>query len=415
MLTMNNLKTTFSLAVFVFTSPLYGALSDDLEAFASYKTGQAKAALHQARLAAYKDSHNSPERHEVEKQLLSFLKSEAENDAKHYVCLWLGDLGSKASLPLLEELSKHPELADVAMIAQSEIQGSWQLEARRGDSSKASDLSRIEKSSSPAKDIINLIESDDPERVRLGFEACRLGLGSGEVQNWFVDNLTRLTETRQILALNTLKELRGPAYRTYTQQCARKGLTGAKLQALSLLRWEDDIDFLIENLGEAEEYREAAMVSLSLMPREALAPVIERTLQEENSDLKSAMIEVIHRRGDGVASRELWSLAQGGSSLAKPAIRALGASESPDRARELLSAFIASEGQPLNGDWKMATWNLMRRHPNPKELAGVIQKAGEGASPSMSKVLMALSKKVQSLGRIPSLTSLGYPAKATKN
>lgn len=415
---MKNHFATISIIAFL---SLHLAIASDLEQalkpFAAYQYGQSKKVLHDARLTAFRGTNDPAVRQKNEQLLLAFVQSGASPDARREACLWLRDLGTEASLPVLNPLTGQEKLADAAQMAIDAIQAR-KPEAAEVLNPLASFKEEVLKSQRKLDLLTQALSGEDERRARLAFQLIGEGVATTEATAWLGENLSKLSEARQVTGMNLLVQSHAKEKGAVITKLSRDGSGEARLQAIRLLgnlgRGED-VPFLQERwLGADDAAADAARTALLVMPVEVVRESILRHLQGADARAQGKAIDVAAARGAAFAADALFRIAgEDTNPNQKAAIRALGKAAPPEAFPRVLLAFVEAQGRETAGDLKTAAWELARRQPSYDQAVQKIEAAKANRPEEMAKSLAAMAVRLSGLIPKVSLEDVKNPKAAT--
>lgn len=340
-------------------------LKPKLDAFASYRFGQPKKVLHEARLAAYHDTGQEAVRHENEKLLGEFVESDAALDARREACLWLGNLGSSASVPVLKRLLAQKDFSDVAQIA---------LDSLGDRANSPPDIStapgafarEVRDSSGPLALLSAAWRGNDEARSRHAFELVRRGVAAEQATQWLADHYSELSPPRQIVAMQVLLDVGSPHRGQVIEALARGGkaeVRQAAVRNLGFLQRQQDVALLMDlTLGSDRELAEAARQALLSLPHSLIEEPLLRNLQTSDPATQAKAIELAESARLEAAAQTLVALSKdAGNPNREAAARALGKVAPPGMLEDMIGLFIQSIGSPLEAPFKQALWDLARK------------------------------------------------------
>ncbi len=404
-------KLTVCLIVFALLCVSAHAVELDkaLSKFSVYKHGDAKQVLHEARMAAFRNANDHQTRLKHENLLLGFVQSDATVAARREACMWLSDMATDASKPVLSELAKQPEFADVAQIA---------LDAFKAPSEATvdNDLARLKaeilSSKNPDGLIKDAITGNDIKKARVAFYLLETGAVETNMDDWLGKNILKLDSQKQFLTMNVLINSGSADTAKVLKKVAENGEGEARLYAIKNVGASaDGLELLVKMLmGEDKGLSNAARDAMLAAPEKALQGDVLRLLNSGDSSLQAAGIYIAETRGLKYAADALWKIAEDESNPNRgDAVKALGSAAPLSQYSRILEALIGSVGSPAYGNWKIALKNASFRMPDYDKAIAVLSEAKGQAPADLAKTLDALSGKLKQLKPIISVERAKAP------
>lgn len=377
-------------------------LKPKLEAFASYRFGQPKKVLHEARMAAYRNTAEERVRQHHEQLLLAFVESEAAVDARREACLWLGHLGSPASAPALKRLLAQEDFADVAQIALDCLDD-------RADSppsistARSAFASEVRNSSEPLPLLTAAWRGEDEGLSRHAFELVREGLAAPQAAQWFAEHHDELSPPRQITAMQVLLDAGSPHRIHVITTLSREGAGEARQTAVRLLGFlqrQEDVSYLMDLYhGTDQDMAQSARQALLTLPLPLIQQHLVRDLQGTEPATQARAIELAELTRAAFATQALLAISRDENNPNRvAAIRSLGKVAPPAMLGDMIGLFIQSIGSPLEAPFKQALWDLARKQEDHGATQRLLQThAAETKDKTSRKVLEVLGSRLDRL------------------
>jgi len=383
-----------------------------LKPFASYTYGQSKRLVHDARMTAFRGANDPAVRLKNEQALLNFIQSDATVSARREACLWLSDLGTEASRPVLQRLVTQDGFADAAQIALDAIQN--RPPAPVGSANSLARFKQKFLESSHQLDlVIEALVGADESLARLALQLVAENTSVREAAAWLEGNIQKLSEARQVAAMNVLLALNAKEKIPVITHLSRNGSGVARLEAirhLGILGDQNDIVFLRGLwLGADEASADAAGKALLVMPEDFVREVILGSLQGAAIQAQGKAIEVVSARGLAFATAALFRIAGDDTNPNQAAaFRGIGRAAPPDALARALQMFLQSDGKAKALDHQ-AVWDLARRQPDYDQAITTITLATARSSPATAQLLTAMIGKLSQLKPKASLQEVRAP------
>ena len=359
-----------------------GDLAFHLEAFSAYRFGDAKDSLHATRLAALRGANAAEVRRENERLLIAFVESAASVDARREACLWLANLGTEASVPVLEALAGDERFADVAGIALAEVRGE-----RPGWHGA---------SPAPAIRVPAALIGDDEREARMAFEAIATGAANKDARAWLVANLAGLPPHRQLVAMHALLRADANEAAAAVEQLTESPDVGVRSAAV--VARARDISYLTSVLfGEDETWKPAAIEAMVAAPEHAVREWISKGLRVSDVEMQAMAIDIAARRGAGFAGDGLLRIANDAANPnRKAAIAAIATATPVDMMDEVVGRWLAAAGGEVASDWQATVWAVARRQPDYPVAVRALQARVADAPESSRAAIVAMAGRLES-------------------
>ena len=398
------------ITLMLFVAPLLCEAADlksALDQFAAYEYGQPKKVLHDTRMTAFRGTNDKQQRLKHEQLLLEFVQSSFPVIARREACMWLSDLATEASGPVLEKLAKQDDFADVAQIALDALK--QEPAASRGPSCSCGKYkSEVMQSKKPADALTDALLGDNDDTARLAFGLIADGVAAKDASAWLGKSIRKLSESRQIIAMNVLLQLDAKEKADAITAIARKGEGEARLAAvrhLGALGREENMEYLTGLwLGADEPLAKAAAEALRALPADVIEDHMLGFLQSEDIAVQGKAIELVKLRGDAYAANALFEIVgQATNPNQKAAIRAIGKAAPPDALLNVLRGYVSVADTGIGKDMQMAVWDLARRQPD-YDQALALMAAQTASLETVSTALSAMAKKLEGMKAKPETT-----------
>lgn len=377
-------------------------LAPALAEFASYEFGQDKEILHQARMAAYRNSGDESVRRSHEQVLIDFVQSDARLDARREACLWLAHLGSTASEPVLKRLHKQEGFADVAQIALDAVTG--KVSAKPGI---ATALGAFEAEVLASQEPLTLLKAawqgSDDARSRHAFELLRRGKGGQAAAAWIAEHHAKLSAQRQRIAMQLLLELGVPeavGMIVTLSRTAEGELRSAAVRNLGFLKRSEDVPFLMNlHRGNDEALAQSARRALHTLPTALIQDALLSELKSADAGHQAKAIALSSRAPTRPTAEALLAIAgQKDNPNRIEAARLLGKAAPPGMFEDMIGRFVQSIGTDLETPYKQALWDLARKQPDHQATRRLLQtQAAKLDNNSASSVLKGLGSRLDRL------------------
>lgn len=331
-------------------------LGAKLKQFASYEFGQSKKILHDARMAAYVNTHEAGVRERHEALLLDFLRSDASIDARREACFWLGNVGSKKSETTLKKLREQEDFTDVARIA---LDGLENKGIGNPEFITPQRAFQAEVMGSKKPLFVLTAAWKDEERSRHGFELVRKGVAKEQAMQWLADHYSEFSVKRQIMVIHVLVESGSPKREIVIEALSRQGRGEVREMAvrnLGFLQRERDVAFLMGlYLGSDEESADCARRALLTLPARMLQSALTEALRGSDGPAQAKAIELAEWMRDSTLVEELVAISTEEKNPNQvAAIRVLGKVAAPEMLEDMIDRFEDVVGSPLEGSYKKA-------------------------------------------------------------
>ncbi len=371
-------------------------LHSALNAISGYQFGQAKENLHAARLAAFRGADDGEVRAANERLLLGFLESDASVDARREACLWLANLGTAASVPVLEALAEDERFADVANIALAEVKGERSYTA----SNKIA----------PTPPESDAMLGDDERAARMAFESIAANADTTEARAWLIANHSEVPPHRQIVAMNTLLRADAAASAEVVDMLTASEhpeVRNAAIAVLGSLGRPQDIPrltaWLEADADEDESLQAAALAAWVAAPESTVRDALTAWLRGEDAFTQAKAIEIAAQRGASFAVEDLLRIAKDPANPnRKSAATAVAWASPPETFAEVVEIWIAAAGGEMEADWQTATWALARRQPDYSTAIRTLESRAAEAPPKARAAIHSMANRLKSaLPEIP--------------
>ncbi len=387
-----------------------------LDKFKSYEQGKSVAELAATRQAVFLDSNDPAVRATREGELLAFIASDANPQAKAIAIDWLGSIGGAASVPGLIAARATPAIGAPVAAALERIPGQEAEKAKlpvtttpsvvNADAGEvASFTSALDKGpGSPAADalIASAMRSPNEHLVGAALRRIRSGAGSAALPALLLGTLAQSPQPRQAMLCDALatrpepaKELRGVL--TDHVGAGDPEFRSAAIVTLGRILQSDDLELLLDLAAatSAPELSAAATAALRRGTHAGINPALIR-LADKGGPRAIAAIEALASRDALEAVVDLWTLtAVQDAGVAEAALKALGSLISPAELDGLVKKLIAADGTPPAAALSQLIWNVTRRHPDPAAAADLLEKASANASAATKELLLRYATRIR--------------------
>ena len=378
-----------------------------LEQFKSYEQGKPMAQLVATRQALFSGTGDEKIRSQRERELLAFIASDAQPQAKAIAIQWLGSLGSAASVPALIAARETPALAAPVAAALECIPGPEAERARLATpksplavATSVAEVAEFSKTmdSKPNDEIIlKALSSPNDHLAGSALRRIRAGAGSSEKM---IAAITQLPPARQAMLCDALSTRADAANALHPVLIARAktgdpGSRAATLEASGRILRPDDLMFLLDlAMNGSPEIKSAARTAFTRATDPGINPALIRMAAATDNAQALIAIETLADRAAVEAVTPLWTLAEkAGTQTA--ALKALGALIMPDDLPALLKKLAAADGTPLAETLGKTTWEVVRRHPDPANAADLLEKASANSPAAVKELLERYATRIR--------------------
>ena len=379
-----------------------------LDQFKSYEQGKSVGELAATRQAVFLGTNDPAVRATREGELLAFIASDANPQAKAIAIEWLGSIGSAASVPGLIAARATPALGAPVAAALERIPGPEAQQARLPKttnppviSAAAAEVAAFsaaldKEPGSPAADalIAGAMRSANELLVGAAMRRIRAGAGSAALPALLLGGLAQIPEPRQATLCDALATRPDPA------KALRAALTEnlwsgdlrsrcAKILTLGRILQPEDLELLLElAAGETPPAVSAAATAALRRGTDAgINPALKR-LALNGGPRGIAAIDALANRAAVEAVAGLWTLTAGHEAgFSDAAFKALGSLISPGELDGLVKKLVAANGTPQAVALGELIWNVTRRHPDPAAAAALLESASANA-PAATKLFL---------------------------
>jgi type 1 glutamine amidotransferase len=387
-----------------------------LDQFKSYEQGKSVGELAATRQAVFLGTNDPTVRAAREGELLAFIASDANPQAKAIAIEWLGSIGSAASVPGLIAARETPALSAPVAAALERIAGP---EAQQAQLPKAATPAVVSAAAgevaafsaaldkepgSPAADalIAGAMLSSNELLSGAALRRIRAGAGSPALPELLLGKLAQLPQPRQVMLCDALAIRPGPAkeLRVFLTELARAGAAESRCAAiltLGRILQPEDLEFLLDLVvaTTAPELSAAATAALRRGTAGDINPALKR-LAGSSGPRAIAAIDALAGRAAVEAVADLWTLtAVQDAGLAEAALKALGSLISPAELDGLVKKLVAADGTPQAATLGQLTWNVTRRHPDPAAAAEMLELASTTAPAATKELLLRYTTRIR--------------------
>jgi type 1 glutamine amidotransferase len=383
-----------------------------LDQFKAYEQGKAVSQLATTRQAVFLGTDDATVRAGRERELLEFIASDANPQAKAIAIEWLGSIGSAASVPGLVAARATPALAAPVAAALERIPGPEAAQARlpkpatpptvnAASAEVAAFASALDKEpGSPAADglIAGAMRSPNALLAGAALRRIRAGTGSAALPKLLLDSLAQLPPARQDNLCEALATRPDAANELRTVLTARvqKGEMAA-IGTLGLLLRPKDLALVLGIATDTSSSDLLAAVKAALCrgTDPGLNPALMRVAG--NGGIQAIFaIEALAGRSAVEAVDSLWALTSvQDANVAAAAFKALGTLINPGQLSDLVKKLVAAEGTPQAGELDKLIWNVIRRHPDPAAAASLLDEASVNAPATTKEILLRYATRIR--------------------
>ncbi|MEI6604841.1 MAG: ThuA domain-containing protein [Verrucomicrobiota bacterium] len=390
-----------------------------LDAFKSYEQGKSVGELAATRQAVFSGINDPSVRATREGELLAFIASDANPQAKAMAIEWLGSIGSAASVPGLIAARATSALSAPVAAALERIPGPEAQQARLPKTTSpavvsaaaaevavfSSALDKEPGSSSADALIAGAMRSSNELLVGAALRRIRAGAGSAALPALLLGGLAPMPQARQARLCDALATRPEPAkeLRAVLTSHIRVGDPESRRAAILTLGWilqPEDLELLLDLAagGTPPELATAATVALRRGTGVGINPALKR-LAGNGGPRAIAAIDALAGRGAVEAVADLWTLSASQEvGVADAAFKALGSLINPAELGGLLKKLVAADGTPPAAALGQLTWNVTRRHPDPAAAADVLDLAVANAPVATKELLLRYATRIRPKG-----------------
>lgn len=367
-------------------------LETALEQFGRYEFGHRKTVLHDTRMAFMRGTNEQQQRLNNEQLLQNFIQSDATLIARREACMWLSDLGTEASRPMLTRLVGQKDFADVAQIALDAL-GNTTTAPASVESTSGVFKAKVLKSANKAELLQQAFKGESPAEARVAFLLIAQGVETRASAAWLGQHVAELTEGRQMLALNVMLQLDAAEKDAVIRTLSSDGKGSARLAAISHSANLKELDAFV--FGANPALAGAAKQALISLPGTEAGSFLVSKMSSADPAVQAVAIEIAAARSDAVASKALQTIAgQAGNSNQSAAIRALGSAGDVKGFERMLGSYVAAEGTPVQKTWQAALWDMSRRQPDYAVAAQQIETTAKKVSAASANGLRSMAGKL---------------------
>ena len=349
-----------------------------------------------------------------ERELLTFIASDAHLQAKAIAVEWLGILGSAASVPGLVAAREIPDLAAPATAALTRIEPAkaTQPAKRPAISPAVAEVAEFHDSLGKGNDDVLLTAALRSPNDLLGGTAVRLlrtGAGSAGLMTQLVDALDQIPPARQV-AVGDALATRPDAVSTLRPVLVARVRSGdpAALLTLGRILLPEDLPWVLESSGALAPTTKSALAR-------ATNPEINSALLRHamaGSALSVPAIDALAARHAVDAEATLWDLTSSSdAAISAASYKALGAVIPPAQLPAVLDRLAAAQGKPAAAEMGTLLWNIARRHPDPSSAANLLEQRAANAPGEMKQVLLRYATRLRPKENADSGPALQLPVK----
>ena len=387
-----------------------------LDQFKSYEQGKSVGELAAIRQAVFLGTNDPAVRATRESELLAFIASDANPQAKAIAIEWLGCIGSAASVPGLIAARATPALSAPVAAALERIHAPEAQQACRPKAATPAVVSAAtaevaafsaaldKEPGSPAADALmaGAMRSSNELLVGAALRRIRAGAGSPAQPALLLGGLAPMPPPRQAMLCDALATRPGPAkeLRAALTERARTGDPGSRCAAiltLGRIPQPDDLELLLDLAagGPPQELSAAATAALRRGTDAAINPGLKH-FAGNGGPRAIAAIDALAGRAALEAVADLWTLtASREVGVADAAFKALGSLISPAELDGLVKKLVAADGTPAVAALGQLTWNVTRRHPDPAAAAELLDKASANAPAATKELLVRYATRIR--------------------
>lgn len=390
-----------------------------LDQFKSYEQGKSVGELAATRQAVFLGTGDPAVRATRERELLAFIASDANPQAKAIAIQWLGSIGSAASVPGLIAAREIPALSAPVAAALERIPGPEAKQARLPKTAAPAVVSAAaaevavfttaldKEPVSAATDalISGAVRSSNENLAGAALRRIRAGAGSPALPPLLIGGLAKMPPARQAALLDALATRPGPAKELRAALIARSqagDLETRKSAILTLGRilQPAELELMLDLAasGTPPELSTTATAALRRGTDAAINPAL-RKLAKAGGPRSIAAIETLAARTALESVPELWTLSTNQDvGVSSAAFKALGLLINPAELDGLVRKVIAADGTPQAASLGQLMWNVLRRHPDPATAAELLDGAATSAPAATKELLIRYATRIRPKG-----------------
>jgi hypothetical protein len=383
--------------------------ADRLARFASYRQGEPLAHLIEAREAVFAGTRDETTRAARERELLAFIGSDAQAEAKAIAIEWLGALGASASVPALTTALGDPALAAAASAALERIPGPDVEKARPrqttnnlATSPQAAEAQRFLTALIQQENPVELISQAlvSPNELLAGAALRRIRAGDGPpgLTEKLVASIDSLPDHRQTPLLDALATRKDGLALIHPLLVARSRAGDASaLTILGRILRPHDLPMVLEIVTNSgtPELATAATAALTRATDLGINPELVRLAAAAQATSVAAIDALAARHADASIDT-LWSLTTASdAAVSDAAFRALGAILPPASLAGVIDKLAAANDGPAAGGLSKLLWGVTRRHPEPAAAADLLEKRAAAAPPAIQPILTRYATRIR--------------------
>ena len=387
-----------------------------LEQFKTYEQGKSVGELAATRQAVFLGTNDPAVRAAREGELLAFIASDANPQAKAIAIEWLGSIGSAASVPGLIAARATPALSAPVAAALESIPGPEAQQARLPKTTTLAEVSAAaaevrdffsaldSEPGSPAADAIiaNAMASSNELLVGATLRRIRSGAGSAALPASLLGTLAQMPKTRQSMLCDALATRPEPTKEllsnlTYRIRAGDLESRSAAILTLCRILQPAELELLLDLAAAttAPELSAAASAALRRGTDAGINPALI-SIAVSGGPRAIAAIEALAGRDALEAVADLWTLtAVQDTGVAGAAFKALGSLISPAELDGLVKKLIAADGTPPAAALGQLIWNVTRRYPDPAAAADLLDKASATAPVATKELLVRYATRMR--------------------
>ena len=345
------------------TGEVVKELKEILKVVKNYEYGDSRSWLQHYHDVMAKVHNDAEAKEEAEKLLLGVLNSGSSHAAKSLLCKSLGEIGSKASLPVLEKLLFDPESSHLALIALTPIPLDKVDDLLLGAISKVESPTQIEimnalalrKSSVAIEGIKTFMNDDDPAIAETAIRAIGQIGGMTAVELLF-DRFQNSVDYKWALAEALFTALENEQFPNetsvyesiYYAQPPLSVKTAAFSGLLTHTPENEQVDFLLQTLLVSDtRFRESLLPLVRKLPPSAPTQIIiDRMSDFPSAFQQNLMLALADKKDTAIRPLVLQMLGRGDENGKIAALKALKSVSNTSDILVLAKVAAASSGQP---------------------------------------------------------------------
>jgi len=387
-----------------------------LEKFKSYEQGKPVGELAATRQTVFLGTNDPTVRAARERELLAFIASDANPQAKAIAIEWLGSIGSAASVPGLVAAREIPALSAPVASALERIPGPEPKKATLPKALSpavvstpaaevAAFISALEKApKTPAADalIAKAMASPNPNLFAAAVQRIRSGAGSPALSKLLIGELAQFPEARQTVLCDALATRPEPARELRAALIARMqagdpASRSAAILTLGRILEPAELELMLNlaTAGTPPELKNAAKTAIRRSQDARINPALSKLALSGGTHAITA-VETLADRTAVESVPDIWKLTVNqDAGVSEAAFKALGSIINPGELDTLVRKLVAADGTPQESSLGKLIWNVIRRHPDPASAADMLDNSAADAPAATKELLQRYAARIR--------------------